>query len=71
MGGTLDAKIRAFDTSNGRELWNGDLPAAARATPAIYRTAGGREMVAISAGGIDFGSAKLDSKIVAFALSPQ
>ncbi len=69
VGATLDAKLRAFDTSTGREIWKGDLPAAARATPAIYRTAGGREMVAISAGGIDFGSATLDSKIVVFALN--
>ncbi len=69
VGATLDAKLRAFDTSTGREIWKADLPAAARATPAIYRTASGREMVVIAAGGIDFGSAKLDSKIVAFALN--
>ena len=69
IGASVDAHIRAFETANGREIWKGDLPASARATPLIYTSASGRQMVAIAAGGHEGISVKLDSKVVAFALS--
>ncbi len=50
IGATPDAFLRAFDTASGRELWKGKLPAGARSTPMTYE-AGGRQFVAISAGG--------------------
>ena len=37
MAGTLDAAIRAFDVTSGKELWKGDLPTSARATPMTFR----------------------------------
>jgi quinoprotein glucose dehydrogenase len=33
MAGTLDPAIRAFDVTSGEELWKGELPTSARATP--------------------------------------
>ncbi len=68
IGATLDAHIRAFDTATGHELWKGELPTSARATPLIFTSATGRQMVAIAAGGIDAPGIKLDSKLVVFAL---
>jgi quinoprotein glucose dehydrogenase len=65
IGAAMDHFIRAFDIESGRLLWEGELPAGARATPMTY-VAGGRQFVVIAAGGNeDWG--KGDS-IVAFAL---
>jgi quinoprotein glucose dehydrogenase len=65
IGATLDRMIRAFDTATGRELWKAPLPAGARATPMTYE-AGGRQYVAIAAGGSGpFGTG---DEIVAFSL---
>jgi quinoprotein glucose dehydrogenase len=50
MAGTADRKLRAFDIETGRELWNGELPAGGKATPMTYM-AGGKQFVAIAAGG--------------------
>lgn len=69
IGATLDHYIRAFETAHGREVWKAELPTSARATPLIFTSASGRQMVAIAAGGHDGGGRKLDSKVVAFALS--
>lgn len=68
IGATLDDFIRAFDTRNGRELWKARLPTAARATPLIFTTPSGRQMIAIAAGGHDHRLSKIDTKMVAFAL---
>jgi quinoprotein glucose dehydrogenase len=65
IGATLDRAIRAFDIETGRELWKGDLPAGARATPMTYRWKG-RQYVVISAGGGDEWGA--GDSVVAFAL---
>jgi quinoprotein glucose dehydrogenase len=65
VGATVDHVIRAFDTETGHLLWEGALPAGARATPMTYMV-NGRQIVVIAAGGNeDWG--KGDS-IVAFAL---
>ena len=65
IGATFDRFIRAFDIETGRELWRGELPAGARATPMTYMV-NGKQFVVIAAGGNeDWG--KGDS-IVAFAL---
>ena len=68
IGASLDAHIRAFETRSGKMLWKGDLPTAARATPLIFTSASGRQMVAIAAGGFDDPVSKLDTKLVVFAL---
>jgi quinoprotein glucose dehydrogenase len=68
IGASLDNHIRAFDTAQGRVVWTGELPTSARATPLIFTSASGRQMVAIAAGGHDDASSKLDTKLVVFAL---
>jgi quinoprotein glucose dehydrogenase len=65
IGATMDRSLRAFDVESGRELWRGELPAGARATPMTY-VVNGRQFVVIAAGGNeDWGKG---DAIVAFAL---
>jgi quinoprotein glucose dehydrogenase len=67
IGAALDTSLHAYDIETGRELWKGELPASARATPMTYRVReNGRQFVVIAAGGSDvFGTG---DAIVAFAL---
>jgi quinoprotein glucose dehydrogenase len=67
IGASVDPHLRAFETRTGKELWKGELPTSAKATPLIYTSARGRQMVAIAAGGHGSQS-KLDTKLVVFAL---
>ena len=50
IAATPDMKFRAFDTRDGKILWQTDLTAAGFSTPAIYMV-GGKQYVVISAGG--------------------
>ena len=51
MGPTsFDRKLRAFDNTDGRLLWEATLPFSATGTPATYE-AGGRQFVITPAGG--------------------
>ncbi len=69
IGATLDPWLRAFDIESGAELWKGPLPTSARATPMTYRTARGKQYVAIAAGGHEAGPVwKQGDALVAFAL---
>jgi quinoprotein glucose dehydrogenase len=52
VAATMDHYLRAFDTETGAELWRGELPAGARATPMTY-SIGGRQYVVICVGGGD------------------
>lgn len=71
IGATVDGAFRAFETRTGREVWKTQLPTSARATPLIYVDRGGRERVAIAAGGHDTPLSKAGTKLVVFALSPE
>ncbi len=62
-----DAKFHAFDKSNGKLLWETTLPAAGNATPAVYE-AGGRQFVAIAAGGGKNPKAQPGGSYIAFVL---
>jgi quinoprotein glucose dehydrogenase len=66
VAATLDRELHAFDIETGRELWHGSLPAAGKATPMTYAV-GGRQYVAIAAGG-DGGSFGKSDQVVVFAL---
>lgn len=50
IAATMDYKIRAFDLSSGKRVWEAGLPAFGMATPMTY-AAGGRQYVVIAAGG--------------------
>jgi len=70
IGATMDSTFRAFDTTNGRELWHVRVPASAIATPMTYRArVGGRQYVVVAAGGHGkVKGVKLGDYVIAFAL---
>lgn len=69
VGATDDARFRAFDARNGKELWTVKLGGAAQATPMTYEGRDGKQYVVIAAtGGGFFGNAVTDDSIVAFSL---
>ena len=72
--GTRDSKIRAFDKTTGKQLWEHRLPFGGYAPPATYE-ADGRQFVVIAATGGGFpgankiaGPAEKGDTYVAFAL---
>jgi quinoprotein glucose dehydrogenase len=66
IGAALDRALHAFDIETGRELWRGQLPGSARATPMSYRTESGEQFVVVAVGGGEvFGAA---DHLVAFRL---
>jgi quinoprotein glucose dehydrogenase len=68
IGATLyDKKIRAFDASSGRLLWQAKLPYAGNATPITYMAAG-RQFVLIQADNARDRKAPQGAAYVAFAL---
>jgi len=63
---TYDNKIRAFDKTSGKLLWEGALPAAGNTTPSTYMV-NGKQYVVIACGGGKNG-APSGGTYVAFAL---
>jgi quinoprotein glucose dehydrogenase len=63
---TYDNKIRAYDKSNGRLLWEAKLPAAGNATPSTYMVDGKQYLVIACGGGKN--GAPSGGTYVAFAL---
>ena len=68
IGATTDQYLRAFDASNGRELWKARLPAGAQATPMSYQGRDGRQYVVITAGGHGALGTRYGDYTMAFAL---
>lgn len=66
IAATKDAKIRAFNKSNGKVLWEAQLPVPGYATPAVYNI-NGKEYIVIACGGGKIGS-KSGDQYIAFAL---
>ena len=66
IGATKDERFRAFDKSNGKILFETNLPAGGYATPATYAV-DGRQFVVIACGGGKMGTKSGDSYL-AFAL---
>jgi len=65
----MDTDLRAFDIETGKELWKGELPASAQATPMTYRLSeNGKQFVVIAAGGHGKMRTKMGDHVVAFAL---
>ncbi|MBV9441850.1 MAG: pyrroloquinoline quinone-dependent dehydrogenase, partial [Acidobacteriaceae bacterium] len=68
--GTLDPAIYGFDASTGKQLWKGDLPTSARATPMTFQSPVGKQYLIISAGGHQpAGDAPLGDYVIAFSLN--
>jgi quinoprotein glucose dehydrogenase len=69
IGGTGDARFRAFDTRTGALVWTADLDASAHATPLTYRgPRSGRQFVVVASGGGGYLSTTTSDALVAFAL---
>lgn len=67
IAAAMDTFLRGFDIETGKEIWRGQLPASAQATPMTYR-AGGKQYVVISAGGHGKLGTKMGDSVVAFSL---
>ncbi len=67
IAATRDEKIRAFEKSRGRLLWEYQLPAAGYATPSVYMHEG-RQYLAITCGGGGKNATKSGDSVMAFAL---
>ena len=65
IGATSDARFRAFDAKNGKELWTQQLDYAATANPITYRGKSGKQYVAIVAAGPGKGN---NQALMVFAL---
>lgn len=67
VAATMDAKLRALETTTGKELWSADLPVPGMALPVTYR-AGGKQYVVIAAGGNAQVGTPIGDYLVAYAL---
>ena len=69
VSGATDRTLRALDSDSGAELWRGQLPAAAQATPMTYRAPGnGRQYVVVAAGDPGGDADPVGDALVAFRL---
>ena len=69
VGGTLDTAIYAFDVETGQQLWKGDLPTSAKATPMTFRGPDGKQYLVVCAGGYAIPDlSPLGDYVVAFTL---
>jgi quinoprotein glucose dehydrogenase len=69
IAAAMDHHLRAFDTSNGEQLWEAELPASAQATPMTYRVRpDGRQYIVIAAGGHHLMRTRQGDYLIAYAL---
>jgi quinoprotein glucose dehydrogenase len=66
--GTREPLLRAYDAASGEELWHGELPVPAQATPMTYEV-NGRQLVVIAAGGHGLWGTKVGDAVVAFGMN--
>jgi quinoprotein glucose dehydrogenase len=52
VGATSDKRVRAFDSTNGKQLWEAQLTGEANANPISYGGKSGKQYVAVNAGGM-------------------
>jgi glucose dehydrogenase len=68
IGATNDKRFRAFDSRNGKQLWETELEASAHTLPVTFLARDGRQYVVVAAGGGSYLASPAGTKIVAFAL---
>lgn len=68
LSGTIDYYVRAYDVSNGRQLWKSRLPAGGQATPMTYQGEDGRQYVLVVAGGHGSLGTKGGDSVIAYAV---
>ncbi|MDA9467966.1 pyrroloquinoline quinone-dependent dehydrogenase [Bradyrhizobium sp. CCBAU 53415] len=67
IGASMDAKVRAYSLTDGKELWSDIVQAPAVANPAVYEYKG-REYVAFIAGGNTILKDQVGDQVVVYAL---
>ncbi|CDM24712.1 Glucose dehydrogenase, PQQ-dependent [Castellaniella defragrans 65Phen] len=70
IGGSMDAKVRAYSLKTGEELWSDQAQAPVVANPAVY-SYHGREYVAFVAGGNSIIKDQVGDQLVVYALAPK
>ncbi|MDB5980380.1 MAG: gcd [Pseudomonas sp.] len=68
LSATLDQYLRAYDVRNGKQLWEGRLPAGAQTTPMTYAGKDGKQYVLVVAGGHGSLKTKQGDYVLAFKL---
>jgi quinoprotein glucose dehydrogenase len=68
LSGSMDDYVRAYDVSNGKQLWESRLPAGGQATPMTYTGRDGREYLLVTAGGHGSTHTKAGDSVIAYAL---
>lgn len=68
LSGTLDQYLRAYDLRNGKQLWEGRLPAGAQTTPMTYTGKDGQQYVLVVAGGHGSLGTRQGDYVVAYRL---
>ena len=71
LSGTIDYYVRAYDVSNGEQLWENRLPAGGQATPMTYLGEDGRQYLLVVAGGHGSLGTKTGDYVIAYALPGQ
>jgi quinoprotein glucose dehydrogenase len=67
VGASLDGRARAFDSTDGRELWSQELPTGAHSFPVSY-SVGDRQYVVFVAGGHAILGSEPGDHVVAYTL---
>ena len=69
IAATMDRRLRAIDTENGKQVWEASLPASAQATPMTYRVRPeGRQFIVLAVGGHHLMHTTLGDYLIAYAL---
>lgn len=68
LSGTLDYFVRAYNVSDGQQLWESRLPAGGQATPMTYTGSDGRQYLLVVAGGHGSTGTKAGDYVIAYAL---
>lgn len=69
IAATVDARIRAFESRTGKELWSAKLDADAQSTPMTFQGKNGKQYVAIVAGGsVHYIRPNVPGRLYVFAL---
>jgi quinoprotein glucose dehydrogenase len=68
LGAAVDNYLRAYDVSNGNQLWQARLPAGGQATPMTYTTSDNKQYVVMVAGGHGSIGTKPGDYVIAYTL---
>ncbi|MFB2552420.1 glucose/quinate/shikimate family membrane-bound PQQ-dependent dehydrogenase [Ensifer soli] len=68
LAAAVDDYLRAYDVTDGRQLWEARLPAGGQATPMTYATDDGRQFVVIVAGGHGSIGTRAGDYVIAYTL---